>query len=271
MMVRIPNARPNDVKKLVWLISYSSLIGLWVMLIEVFPWRDRLRYIQWSWLSLMLLGSGFQMSMAIAEPCCRQDHAQSIMIAQSALLLLPLSPAESTLQNQPELAPHTPPPQHLTPYSPPQPLPNHQFNKIGLITQMTPTRMTIRSINGNEKTHAISPQLSAAPSMTRGSLVAYRLNQSKITEIEIPVVRSVFEGVVIVMENDVLGLVSAAGERKLTTLSSSKIDALNLVPGQKLRVIEFEGLQTKVICTPAQGQRSPIYIGEIEGDLYNFQ
>ena len=225
------------------------------MLIEAFPWRDRLRYIQWSWLSLMLLGSGFQMSMAIAEPCCRQDHAQSIMIAQSASLLLPLNPA----------------PQHLTPYSPPQPLPNHQFNKIGLITQMTPTQMTIRSINGNEKTHAISPQLSAVSSITRGSLVAYRLNQSKITEIELPVVKSVFEGVVIVMENDVLGLVSAAGERKLTTLSSSKIDALNLVPGQKLRVIEFEGLQTKVICTPAQGQRSPIYIGEIEGALYNFQ
>ena len=221
-------------------------------------WEVRL----FSSFALSLLWGFWIAANAIAQP--RSTPPQNA----AASSLLPLQPAESNLQAPLQQAPLPPPTQYVDAPLPTQAAPI--LNQIGLVQQINAQQITVKAINGHAKTYALSPQMQSMPQMSKGTLVSYRLRRNQVAQLKLPIVKHVFEGVLIVVENDVLGLVSAAGERKYTKLNADKIASLKLTPGQTVRVMEFAGIRTKVICAPQTGQRSPIYLGEIEGALSNF-
>ncbi|MCM1982330.1 hypothetical protein [Lyngbya confervoides] len=145
-----------------------------------------------------------------------------------------------------------------------------RFHHVGLVDSISGDYVTIHGEEGARTTHTFSPKLATIPQLSRGMLVSYNLTGNQISDLQVPVVKEVFEGVLIVVEEDVLGLVSAVGERKLTKLPREKIASLRLLPGQAVKVVEFEGTSMKVICSPGTHEAQPINLGVLTAPLQSY-
>ena len=198
--------------------------------------------------------------------------------AYKLLPLEPESPQPETRIETPK-APVNPEPQPVVKAAPDTPanfshvkpaLKKKALKQIGLVQRVSPRQITIRSISGAVQTFKISAALNNVPPMSFGSLVSYSLDNRTIKELEVPIVKDVFEGALIVMEDNQLGLLSTAGQLKVTKLSREKISAMNLVVGQTIRVVEFEGIESKIIASPKGNNKAPIYIGEINPEKYSY-
>lgn len=142
------------------------------------------------------------------------------------------------------------------------------LRKIGLVQKIMPGRLTIRSINGNEKTYNIASNIGSIPPISYGTLVSYKTDNNKLTRIKLPVVKDVFEGALIILDKEQLGLISVAGEQRVTRLSKDKIASMNLSIGQTVRVIEFEGIESKVYASPHGSNKAPVYIDEFPQETF---
>ncbi|NJN74888.1 MAG: hypothetical protein HC799_19955 [Limnothrix sp. RL_2_0] len=141
---------------------------------------------------------------------------------------------------------------------------------LGLVQDIGIRKIKVRSIDGTIETYKISAELENVPPISSGTLISYDASNNVIKRIELPVVKDVFEGALILLEDNQLGLISTAGQVKVTQLSKDKIGAMNLVIGQTIRVVEFEGIKSKVIASPNGSNAAPIYIGEFNPERYSY-
>ncbi|NJK41675.1 MAG: hypothetical protein HC934_10575 [Acaryochloridaceae cyanobacterium SU_2_1] len=128
--------------------------------------------------------------------------------------------------------------------------PHEIMAHYGLVQSLKGDQLSVRLLDGTARTYTVA---TTNHSMTfrRGSLIGFdTTGNNYITNIAPPRVRRIFEGTVIVVEEDKLGLVSATGEQLVTSLSPEKIAYMKLVPGSPLRVTQYENTWATKVCSP---------------------
>ncbi|WP_299485441.1 hypothetical protein [Acaryochloris sp. IP29b_bin.137] len=127
------------------------------------------------------------------------------------------------------------------------------LSQYGLVRSLKGDQLSVRLIDGTARTYKVAAN-SATQTFRRGSLVGFDVNgNDQIVRLAPPRVRRVFEGTVIVVEENKLGLVSPTGEQLVTSLSKDKINRMKIEPGRTLRVTQYEGTWATKVCLPAEG------------------
>lgn len=167
---------------------------------------------------------------------------------REAEVLGPFAPA--TLPTNPPEAEPDPTRTALT--TSPSVEPAEILSQYGLVRSLKGDQLSVRLMDGTARTYKVAAN-SATQTFRRGSLVGFDVNgNDKIIRLAPPRVRRVFEGTVIVVEENKLGLVSPTGEQLVTSLSKDKIDRMNIEPGRTLRVTQYEGTWATKVCLPAE-------------------
>lgn len=126
------------------------------------------------------------------------------------------------------------------------------LSQYGLVRSLKGDQLSVRLIDGTARTYKVAAN-SATQTFRRGSLVGFDVNgNNQIVKLDSARVRRVFEGTVIVVEENKLGLVSPTGEQLVTSLSKDKINRMKIEPGRTLRVTQYEGTWATKVCLPAE-------------------
>ncbi len=166
---------------------------------------------------------------------------------RDAEVLGPFAPA-TLPTNPPEAAPEN----DVALTTSPSVEPTEILSQYGLVRSLKGDQLSVRLMDGTARTYKVAAN-SATQTFRRGSLVGFDVNgNDQITKLAPPRVRRVFEGTVIVVEENKLGLVSPTGERLVTSLSTDKITQMKLEPGRTLRVTQYEGTWATKVCLPAE-------------------
>lgn len=130
--------------------------------------------------------------------------------------------------------------------------PTEILSQYGLVRSLKGDQLSVRLIDGTARTYKVAAN-NAAQTFRRGSLVGFDVNRNnQIVKLDSARVRRIFEGTVIVVEENKLGLVSPTGEQLVTSLSQDKIDRMKIEPGRTLRVTQYEGTWATKVCLPAE-------------------
>lgn len=130
--------------------------------------------------------------------------------------------------------------------------PTEILSQYGLVRSLKGDQLSVRLIDGTARTYKVAAT-NAPQTFRRGSLVGFDVNgNNQIVKLDSARVRRVFEGTVIVVEDNKLGLVSPTGEQLVTSLSQDKIDRMKIEPGRTLRVTQYEGTWATKVCLPAE-------------------
>lgn len=128
--------------------------------------------------------------------------------------------------------------------------PEEILSQYGLVRSLKGDQLSVRLMDGTARTYQLATN-DASPTFRRGSLVGFDVNgNDQITKLAPPHIRRVFEGTVIVIEENKLGLVSPTGEQLVTSLSKDKIARMKIEPGRTLRVTQYEGTWATKVCLP---------------------
>lgn len=175
--------------------------------------------------------------------------------SREADLLGPFAPV--TLPTNPPAAPETDT-QKTALTTNPSVNPQEILSQYGLVRSLKGDQLSVRLMDGTSRTYKVAAN-NAALTFRRGSLVGFDVNgNDQITKVAPPRVRRVFEGTVIVVEENKLGLVSPTGERLVTSLSPDRIARMNIEPGRTLRVTQYEGTWATKVCLPADEETAAL-------------
>lgn len=170
---------------------------------------------------------------------------------RDAEVLGPFAPA-TLPTNPPESAPEKGSGRDIALTTSPSVEPTEILSQYGLVRSLKGDQLSVRLMDGTARTYKVAAN-SATQTFRRGSLVGFDVNgNNQITKLAPPPVRRVFEGTVIVVEENKLGLVSPNGEQLVTTLSKDKIDRMKIAPGRTLRVTQYEGTWATKVCLPSE-------------------
>lgn len=187
-------------------------------------------------------------SHAQASDLVTEDSASMANhFTRDAEVLGPFEPVTIPV-NPPAPAPDT----SQTALTTPSVRPTEILSQYGLVRSLKGDQLSVRLIDGTARTYKVAAN-SATQTFRRGSLVGFDVNgNNQIVKLDSARVRRVFEGTVIVVEENKLGLVSPTGEQLVTSLSKDKIDRMKIEPGRTLRVTQYEGTWATKVCLPAE-------------------
>lgn len=187
-------------------------------------------------------------SHAQASDLVTEDSASMANnFSRDAEVLGPFEPVTIPV-NPPEAVPDT----TQTALTTPSVRPTEILSQYGLVRSLKGDQLSVRLIDGTARTYKVAAN-GATQTFRRGSLVGFDVNgNDQIVKLDSARVRRVFEGTVIVVEENKLGLVSPTGERLVTSLSKAKIDRMKIEPGRTLRVTQYVGTWATKVCLPAE-------------------
>lgn len=124
------------------------------------------------------------------------------------------------------------------------------LGNYGLIRSAQGNQVSVRLLTGETKTYLLASNAEGAR-LRQGSLVGFETNgKGDITRLSPPQVKRIYQGTLVVVEGQKIGMVTPDGDRFVTTLSREKIARMGLAPGQPIKITQYKGTWATKVCQP---------------------